>query len=328
MKRANLLVTLGVGVLIATQAAAGPPVPSAVQIAPLPAPRVKIAPSSAMIPAGVRPLANVPLVPKFTPIARPTIVRTARYNNFCFINKPCQLRVSGFGPAQAGRFIAMEDPKLSPKPVNMIVKEWREGEVTFIPLVVIRNKEEWENGNTRRVTITLRDAGGKLLSNAYSLEVGMVVPMRPIDADQDGRNSEDTGGDDCDDRDRRRFPGNAEVADEDDHDEDCNYKTFGFVDRDGDGFPDARSCNFDPNEHVWYCGNDCDDTNPAIYPGEMVCDPRSPTTIYVCGASRTLPNRWTRDPREPGGFWEPYDCGAIRPGSKCLAQPNGRGVCL
>lgn len=317
---------LVVGALIASQAAAGPPAPVKAPVAPLPAPRVTIPPSAVKLPAGLERLPNVPLVPRFTPISRPTILRTARYSNFCFINKPCQLRVAGFGSSQAGRFIAMGDPKLAPKPLNMMVKEWHDEYVTFVPLVIVRDKDEWANGKTRQVTITLRDAGGNALSNAFSLAVGLTPPS--IDADGDGRKSEDTGGDDCDDRDSKRFPGNTEVADEDDHDEDCDYKTFGLVDRDGDGFPDARSCNYDPNEHAWYCGNDCDDTNPAVYPGEMVCDPRSPTTIFVCGTSRTLPNRWTRDPREPGGFWEAYDCGSVRAGSKCLAQPNGRGVCL
>lgn len=324
MMRRNVFAVLTVSLLLATAASAGPPAPLPTK-APIVAPRVTI-PSSAMpIPAGVRPLSRAPLVPRFTPLTRPKILRTARYNGFCFINKPCQLRVAGFGPSQAGRFIAMEDPTLAPKPLNMLVKEWHEDYVTFVPLVVVRDRADWAGGRTRQVTITLRDARGNALSNAFSLAVGLTPPS--VDADGDGRKSEETGGDDCDDRDRRRFPGNTEIADDSDHDEDCDYKTFGMIDRDGDGFPDARSCNYDPNEHTWYCGNDCDDSNPAIYPGEMVCDPRSPTTIFVCAASRVLPTRWTQDPREPGGFWEAYDCGSLRSGSKCLAQPNGRGLC-
>lgn len=61
-------------------------------------------------------------------------------------------------------------------------------------------------------------------------------------------------GDDCDDNDGNRFPGNPELCDEANHDEDCDETTFGRVDFDADGFLDARCCN------GANCGNDCDDT--------------------------------------------------------------------
>src|SRR5690606_530022 len=41
------------------------------------------------------------------------------------------------------------------------------------------------------------------------------------DADGDGRPSMTCGGDDCDDADDNRFPGNTEVCDDSAHDEDC-----------------------------------------------------------------------------------------------------------
>ena len=44
------------------------------------------------------------------------------------------------------------------------------------------------------------------------------------------------GGNDCDDRDPNRFPGNPEVCDPRGIDEDCDPKTVGEVDKDGDGF--------------------------------------------------------------------------------------------
>jgi hypothetical protein len=47
------------------------------------------------------------------------------------------------------------------------------------------------------------------------------------DADSDGHNSQATGGDDCDDYDRNAFPGNTEVWDDADHDEDCNAYSHG-----------------------------------------------------------------------------------------------------
>ncbi len=67
-------------------------------------------------------------------------------------------------------------------------------------------------------------------------------------------------GEDCDDDDGNRFPGNAEVCDEANHDEDCDPTTFGFIDRDLDGFADARCCNDNPEGGDPFCGNDCDDT--------------------------------------------------------------------
>lgn len=327
MQRRHLVVVLGVGLLVATQASAGPPAPvtTAPSLRPVPSARMPAPPTAPRIPPGLKPLTKVPIVPSFTPIARPTIRAAARYGDFCFINKPCQLRVSGFGDEQAGRVISMEDTTAGTKPLTMPVKEWDDDYVTFIPLFIVRDKQQWADGRTRLVKVTMRDAKGNALSNTYSFQVGLERPKR--DADGDGRASEDTGGDDCDDGDRLRYPGNHEVADLNDHDEDCDYTTFGLRDQDGDGFPDANSCNYDPNRHLWFCGNDCDDTNPAIGPGEQVCDPRAPSAIFVCTVPGGLPTRWEHDPRKPGGFWQAYDCAAIKPGSTCVRQPNGRGVC-
>ena len=88
-----------------------------------------------------------------------------------------------------------------------------------------------------------------------------------LDADGDGSMDAACGGDDCDDNDPNRYPGNTEVGDPYDHDEDCDFSTFGEVDKDGDGYYDARHCNID-NSGGFHCGTDCDDNkanvNPAV----------------------------------------------------------------
>jgi hypothetical protein len=83
------------------------------------------------------------------------------------------------------------------------------------------------------------------------------------DADGDGRARIGCAGDDCDDDDPNRYPGNAEVCDADDHDEDCDPSTFGFRDIDGDGEVDAQCCNV-ASDGTSTCGDDCDDTRPAV----------------------------------------------------------------
>jgi len=80
------------------------------------------------------------------------------------------------------------------------------------------------------------------------------------DADGDGHDSVACGGDDCDDDDPNRYPGNAEVCD-DGHDEDCDDTTVGNRDADMDGVVDSACCNDDS------CGADCDDTRPDVHPG-------------------------------------------------------------
>jgi hypothetical protein len=68
-------------------------------------------------------------------------------------------------------------------------------------------------------------------------------PVAP-DADGDGADSIACGGTDCDDSDPNRFPGNIEVCDADDHDEDCDPRTFGSKDTDGDGYIDRACVNY------------------------------------------------------------------------------------
>ncbi len=186
----------------------------------------------------------------------------------------------------------------------------------------------------------------------------------PRDVDGDGHGDGACGGDDCDDGDALRFPGNPEVCDAS-HDEDCDPETFG-PDADGDGFVDASCCNggtcgtdcndgaaavhpattdicnsqdedcdglIDEDQLVTVYAdedldgfgdgeaipdqcpragrsvldNDCDDTNPAIHPGEMICQTES--AVQVCQSDGT----WTK---------------AVTCRGPCVTQPNATGFCL
>lgn len=94
---------------------------------------------------------------------------------------------------------------------------------------------------------------------------------RDADADGDGHDAIDCGGDDCDDGDRNRYPGNPETCDEEGRDEDCDPATLG-VDEDGDGFVSSACCNATPHGEL-RCGTDCRDDNREINPDAIeVCN--------------------------------------------------------
>jgi len=92
------------------------------------------------------------------------------------------------------------------------------------------------------------------------------------DADGDGSDALECGGDDCDDSDGNRFPGNPEVCDKEDLDEDCDPTTFGDRDGDHDGFHDVACCNV-TDDGLRLCGTDCDDDNDTAHPTAVeACD--------------------------------------------------------
>ncbi len=83
------------------------------------------------------------------------------------------------------------------------------------------------------------------------------------DADGDGHTDIACGGDDCDDANAERFPGNSELCDR--ADQDCDSTSLG-QDADGDSFVSSACCNPDA-EGIAVCGTDCDDRMRGVNPG-------------------------------------------------------------
>ena len=146
----------------------------------------------------------------------------------------------------------------------------------------------------------------RLMLSMLAVFLLLPLPALAVDADGDGHRSVSSGGDDCDDRDPNRFPGNTEVCDDRHHDEDCNPETFGRRDVDRDGLNDNRCCNISTNG-VQTCGRDCDDSNRAIQTDSQVCDGEH---AAICSAD---------------GQYVRSDCPA---GTICVVQPNRTGVCM
>ncbi|HJL14138.1 MAG TPA: MopE-related protein, partial [Sandaracinaceae bacterium LLY-WYZ-13_1] len=95
------------------------------------------------------------------------------------------------------------------------------------------------------------------------------------DADGDGHDAVNCGGDDCDDADPEVFAGAEERCDDTGRDEDCDPATLSGpdeTDADADGYVAAACCNRQPTGAL-RCGLDCDDEQSAANPGfPETCD--------------------------------------------------------
>lgn len=96
------------------------------------------------------------------------------------------------------------------------------------------------------------------------------------DADDDGVDAVECGGLDCDDSNPDAYPGQQEVCDDHDVDEDCDPSTFGSLDADGDGKVSGECCNL--GDMGLNCGDDCDDAHAGVDVGDWA-------HCTECGAS-------------------------------------------
>lgn len=164
-----------------------------------------------------------------------------------------------------------------------------------------------------------------LLVVALLLLPGAALAACPNDCDGDGHDSLSSGGDDCDDSNPNRYPGNVEVCDAQDTDEDCDVSTFGNRDADGDGYIDAACMNSDAFQTLG--GDDCDDIRSDVHPNQPeVCNNRDDNcdgalddtgltlTGYLdadndgWGAGAAIPLNCPRDLLKPGMAVRPGDC--------------------
>ena len=150
-----------------------------------------------------------------------------------------------------------------------------------------------------------------------------LLTLGGLDADLDGfidsrcANRERDGGlnrgTDCDDTKDAIHPGQAELCNF--VDDNCNgvsdegVSSLRFKDDDNDGWgagAGSTGCNTPGSSHL---GTDCDDTNPAMHPGQFRCVSGAPGQVDLC---------------TPDAGFQRTNCVQ----SSCRTQPNGLGICL
>jgi hypothetical protein len=198
-----------------------------------------------------------------------------------------------FGDAQAGRQLVLDrgGTPIAGRPAVVArtllrVSSWTKSSITFVAPTAaeLGVAPGYSSTPSVRGTISILSAPapqtgfggsggptyGSLLAGVPDVQIGHQM----VDADGDGHNSVASGGDDCDDLDPNRYPGNTEVPDDHGHDEDCDPTTYGCIDRDNDHFCAVGPYNTDATGRQ-NTGDDCDDNITAVHPGQIeVCNGR------------------------------------------------------
>jgi hypothetical protein len=338
-----------VSLLCASVAYSGPTGPT-VTVAPKPGPV-----AGPTIPPNVSIKTSVTLVPAVTgerPATNAQLVRTLSGGGRCAIGEECIVYGRGLGTHGLGAS-PPNGIKLTYRPASPVVSvtpaaglkagsplvgstptKASDPNVTVTPTVWTPSLVGFAVPSTAAegsyvISIRSTTTGAATVNE---LPVTFVIRSDARDFDNDGQEGMKGTGADCDDLDPLRTPGRAEAPDDTDHDEDCDPRTFGNRDRDGDGAQDASACNVSvmgsglDRSLTWLCGTDCDDGNNAITPGAMTCDPRDPAAVFICRGKTAA---WSFDPRRTPvrGLWEPYGCTGWGPQGTCALQPNRTGAC-
>lgn len=213
-------------------------------------------------------LKSAPVLQPADPCENPQLSRsTIRLNNAAALRGDAtQIRLTGcFGRNQSGQLRAWVRKTQTPSDAGAWTRfdpasvSWEVSQATLS-----LRREHVDGFRFFEVTLVRMDPQ----TGAYQLSDWVRVTIPASDADGDGHASIAMGGDDCDDQDPDRYPGNVEVVDPADRDEDCDPSTFGYRDADGDGFVTSTACNVQPDGSR-LCGTDCADLDPFIHPQQL-----------------------------------------------------------
>ena len=226
---------------------------------------------------GIAPKARALAKPKTrrAPISLPPTLTSARPGRGGVITPGTRIRLdgSGFGKAKKGRKVRLE---ANGRGVLLEPSRWSDTRVEATLTAAHANTlgARGRQPTSVRAQIGLAAKTGGFASTRLMVTVWSArPPTAPADADGDGVDSVAAGGADCDDGDPNRYPGNTEVCDRDDHDEDCDPTTFGQLDRDRDGFVSNACANHNGSSIM--VGQDCNDARADQHPGlAETCDGR------------------------------------------------------
>jgi hypothetical protein len=101
-------------------------------------------------------------------------------------------------------------------------------------------------------------------------------------------------------------------------DEGVSVTLYDDVDGDNHGAPGTSHIGCVGEPETALLGNDCDDFNPAIQPGSMICGAQGNGAVKIC-SPYTTPS-----PTPPGSYADT----SCPQGLVCLTQPNGTGDCV